>query len=50
MSKFGILREISELFIIRRKFYMLPILLLLITMIGITALTQTGLVALIYPI
>ncbi len=50
MSKFGIIKEVFELFKIRKKFYMFPILLLLIAMIGITALSQTGLIAFIYPI
>ena len=50
MSKLGIIKEVFELFKIRKKFYMFPILLLLIAMIGITALAQTGLIAFIYPI
>jgi len=50
MSKFGTLKEIFEFTILRRKFYMFPIIILLIAMIGITVLAQSGLVALIYPI
>jgi len=50
MSKLGALKEVFELFIVRRKFYMFPIIILLITMIGLTALSQTGFIALIYPI
>ncbi len=43
-------KEIFELFIHRRKFYMFPIIILLIALIGVTALSQSGLVAFIYPI
>jgi len=50
MSKLGIIKEIFELFILKRKFYMFPITILLIAMIGLTALAQSGLVAFIYPI
>jgi len=50
MGKFGTIKEIFELFTIRRKFYMFPIVILLIAMIGLTALAQTGLIAFIYPI
>jgi len=50
MSKFGIIKEVFELFKIKRKFHMFPILLLLIALIGITAFAQTGLIAFIYPI
>jgi len=50
MGKLGVLKEVFELVIIRRKFYMFPIIILLIAMIGVTALTQSGLVAFIYPI
>jgi len=48
--KFSIIKEIFELFVHKRKFYMIPIILLLIGMIGFTALAQSGLVTLIYPI
>ncbi len=50
MSKLGVLKEVFELVIIRRKFYMFPVIVLLIAMIGLTALAQSGLVAFIYPI
>ena len=44
------IKEIFELSINRRKFYMFPIITLLIALIGVTALAQSGLVAFIYPI
>jgi len=50
MSRFGTLKEVFELYIIRRKFHMFPIIVLLIAMIGLTALAQSGLIAFIYPI
>lgn len=50
MSKLGTIKEIFELFINKRKFYMFPIITLLIALIGVTALAQSGLVAFIYPI
>jgi hypothetical protein len=50
MSIFGTIREIFELFVNRRKFYMFPIIILLIVLMGFTALAQSGLVAFIYPI
>jgi len=50
MSRFGTIKEIFELFIQKRKFYMFPIIILLIAMMGVTALVQSGLVAFIYPI
>ena len=50
MGKLGVLTDVFELVIIRRKFYMFPVIVLLIAMIGLTALAQSGLVAFIYPI
>ena len=50
MSKLGIIKEVFTLFTVTRKFYMFPIIILLIAMIGLTALVQSGLVAFIYPI
>ena len=50
MSRLGTIKELFELYIHRRKFFMFPILILLIALIGVTALTQSGLVAFIYPI
>ena len=43
-------KEIFELIIRKRKFYLFPIVLSMIALIGVTALAQTGLVAFIYPI
>ena len=50
MGKLGILKEIFELFVYKKKFHMFPIIILLIALIGVTALAQSGLVAFIYPI
>lgn len=50
MSKLSIIKEIFELFVNRRKFHMFPIIVLLLTMIGVTVLAQSGVVTLIYPI
>ena len=50
MSRFSTLKEIFEFFVSKRKFHMLPILILLIALIVVTALAQSGLVAFIYPI
>ena len=50
MGKLGTMKEIFELLVDRRKFYMFPIIILLMAMIGVTALAQSGLVAFIYPI
>ena len=50
MGRLGVLKEVFELMVIRRKFYMFPVIVLLIAMIGLTALAQSGLVAFIYPI
>jgi hypothetical protein len=50
MSKFSTLKEIFELYVNRKKLYMFPIIILLIALIGVTALAQSGLVAFIYPI
>jgi len=50
MSKLGALKEVFEFMIIRRKFHMFPIIVLLIAMIGLTTLAQSGLIAFIYPI
>mgnify|MGYP001297665424 CR=1 FL=1 len=48
--RLGTIKEIFELFVHRRKFYMFPILILLIALIGVTTLSQSGLIAFIYPI
>ena len=50
MSKLGTIKEIFEMFISKRKFHMFPLVILLIVMMGITALVQSGLVSFIYPI
>jgi len=50
MSRFSTIKEIFEFFWIKRKFHMFPILLLMISLIGVTALAQSGLIAFIYPI
>ncbi len=50
MVLFNTVKEIFELFINKKKFHMFPIILLLITLIGVTALAQSGLQAFIYPI
>jgi hypothetical protein len=49
-SKLQTFKEVFELFIYKRKFYMFPIFILLIALIGVTSLTQSGLIAFIYPI
>ena len=48
--KLSILKEIFELYVKKRKFYMFPVLILMIALIGVTTLAQSGLVAFIYPI
>jgi len=50
MSYFSTIKEIFQLYVHKRKFHMFPILVLLIALIGVTALAQSGLVAFIYPI
>ena len=50
MSKLGTVKEVFELCVHKRKFHMFPIIILLIALIGVTALSQSGLVAFIYPI
>jgi len=50
MSRISTIKEIFELLVNRRKFHMFPIIILLIALIGVTALAQSGLVAFIYPI
>ena len=50
MTRFGTIRELFELYTIRIIIYMFTILILLIALIGVTALAQSGLVAFIYPI
>jgi len=50
LDRINTIREICSFFIIKRKLYMFPIIVLLIALIGVTALAQSGLIALIYPI
>jgi len=50
MGRLGTVKELFELFILKRKFHMFPIIILLIAMIGLTALAQSGLITMIYPI
>ena len=50
MSRLTVIKEIFQLYIKKRKFYMFPIIVLLIALMGVTALAQSGLVAFIYPI
>nr|AIF16772.1 hypothetical protein [uncultured marine thaumarchaeote KM3_74_H09] len=50
MSRLSTIKEIFELFVHRRRFYMFPVIILLIALIGITVLSQSGLIAFIYPI
>jgi len=50
LSKIRILREVFSFFVIKRKFHMFPIIILLIAMLGLTILAQSGLVAFVYPI
>ena len=50
VARFSTLKEIFELYINRKKFYMFPIIIVLIALIGVTTLSQSGLVAFIYPI
>ena len=50
MGRLSTIKEIFELYVNRRKFHMVPIIIVLIVLIGVTALAQTGLVAFIYPI
>lgn len=50
LSRLGTIKEIFELYAHKRKFYMFPIMILLIALIGVTVLAQSGLAAFIYPI
>ena len=50
MGRLSTIKEIFELYVNRRKFHMFPIIIVLIVLIGVSALAQTGLVAFIYPI
>lgn len=42
--------EMFGLVLRHRKFYVLPVLLVMLVLAGLTASVQTGVVALVYPI
>ena len=50
MSKISTIKEVFQLIRFKKKYYMFPIVVLLFALIGVTALSQSGLVAFIYPI
>jgi len=50
MGRLGTIKELFELLIAKRKFYMFPIIIVLIALIGVTALSQSGIIAFMYPI
>ena len=50
MYRLGTIKEVLQLFTYRRKFYMFPIVFVLLIAMGITVLAQSGLGALVYPI
>jgi hypothetical protein len=50
LDRLSTIKEICSFFIIKRKLYMFPIIVILIALIGVTSLAQSGLIALIYPI
>jgi len=50
MNKLGTIKELFELSIHKRKLYLFPIIILLIALMGVTSLAQSGLIAFIYPI
>ncbi len=50
MARLSTIKEVFQFYFKRRKFHMFPIVILLIMLIGVTALAQSGLVAFIYPI
>jgi len=50
MERLRTIKELYSLFVLKRKLYMFPILVILIALIGVTTLAQSGLIALIYPI
>jgi hypothetical protein len=49
-TRLNTIKEIFENIIKKRKFYMFPIIILLIALIGVTTLSQSGFIAFIYPI
>lgn len=50
LDKLGIVKELFEMYVKKKKFYVIPIITILLAMIGITVLSQSGLITLIYPI
>jgi hypothetical protein len=50
MGKLGVIKEIFELLVQKRKFHMFPVIILILALIGVTTLAQSGLIAFIYPI
>jgi len=50
MNKISTIKDVFALFVHKRKFHMFPIIILLIALMGITALSQSGLIAFVYPI
>ena len=50
MHRLSTLREVFSHFRQRKKLYMLPVLLLLVALMGLTVAAQSGLAAFVYPI
>lgn len=50
MDRWSTVGEMLGLVLRHRKFYTLPVLLVLLVLAGLTASVQTGVVALVYPI
>lgn len=50
MDRLGTAGEVFRLLVLRRKFYMFPIVAVLIALAALGASVQTGVVALIYPL
>ena len=50
MHRLSTLREVFAHFRMRKKLYMLPVLLLLVALMGLTVMAQSGLAAFVYPI
>lgn len=50
MDRWSTVGEMFGLVFRHRKFYVLPVLLVLLVLAGLTASVQSGVVALVYPI
>ena len=50
MTKFSTIKEIFAFLVHKRKWHMFPVVIILIALIGVTALAQSGLIAFVYPI